>query len=279
MSSLFRINNNVQATFAQRQLNSSNQTLNEANERLASGERINSAADDAAGLAISEGLRSQIRGLGQAERNAQDGISVLQTAEGGYQSINGKLQRMRELSVQAANDSLTSSDRSKIQTEISQLSSEITRTANSVEFNTKELLTEGSGSLTFHVGANKDETIQITKADLGSGTANALGVEAGADVDVSTRSGAESAINTIDTAINSVSTNRANIGAVQNRLEGTVDFLQVQQENFQASESRIRDADIASESVKRTRANILTQAGTSVLSQAQQSPQLALQLL
>jgi flagellin len=276
MASLFRINSNVQATFAQRQLNQANSTLNEANQRLASGERINSAADDAAGLAISEGLSSQIRGLGQAERNAQDGISVLQTAEGGFESIQGKLQRMRELSVQAANDSLTTSDRENIQTEIDQLSDEITRTAESVEFNTKELLTKDAGSLTFHVGANKDQTITVEKSDIGTGTSKALGVDG---VDVTTRSGAESAISTVDSAIGSVSTNRANIGAIQNRLEGTIDFLQVQQENFQASESRIRDADVAEETVKRTRANILTQAGTSVLSQAQQSPQLALQLI
>lgn len=295
MSSLFRINNNIAATFAQRQLTGSNRQLNEANERLASGKRINSAADDAAGLAISEKLRQGIRGLAQAEKNAQDGISVIQTAEGGMKSMTDKLQRIRELAVQAANDSLTSSDRSLIQQEVNQLVQEMDRTASTVQFNNRQLLkndfgtvsadgttTTGTGELVFHTGANRDEVIEVTTDDVATTTAESLNVRNvsnGDEISVETRSAAESAIQVTTNAINSVSERRARLGAIQNRLEGTIDFLQVQQENVQASESRIRDADIANETVKRTRANILLQAGTSVLSQAQQTPQLALQLL
>lgn len=296
MSSLFRINNNIAATFAQRQLTSSNQTLNEAQERLSSGKRINTAADDAAGLAISEKLRQGLRGLQQAQRNAQDGISVLQTAEGGLESINDKLQRIRELAVQSANDSLTNSDRKLLQEEVNQLVDEIDRTASSVQFNNRQLLgdnfkevqSDGSvdsstaqSSLKFHVGANRGETIEVTKTDdIQTTTGNALGVRtSGTAIEITSQGLAESAIEITTDALDTVSTTRANIGAVQNRLEGTIDFLEIQQEKTQASESRIRDADVASEAVKRTRANILLQAGTSVLSQAQQTPQLALQLL
>jgi flagellin len=294
MSSLFRINNNIAATFAQRQLTDSNRTLNEANERLASGKRINSAADDAAGLAISEKLRQNLRGLKMAERNAQDGISVIQTAEGGMQNMTQKLQRIRELSVQAANDSLTNNDRELIQNEVDQLVAEIDRTASTVQFNNRQLLKNdfgtfnadgttsvGTGELVFHTGANRDETITVDTNDVATTTAASLNVRNGAGdaIDLTTRAAAESAIEVATNAINSISTRRARLGAIQNRLEGTIDFLQVQQENVQASESRIRDADIANETVKRTRSNILLQAGTSVLSQAQQTPQLALQLL
>lgn len=305
MSSLFRINNNVPATFAQRQLTGSNRTLNEANERLSSGKRINSAADDAAGLAISEKLRQGIRGLAQAEKNAQDGISVIQTAEGGMSNMTEKLQRVRELAIQAANDSLTDQDRKLIQNEVDQLVSEMDRTASTVQFNNRQLLKNdfgtvqadgttsvGTGSLVFHTGSNRDEIIKVSTDDVATTTAGTLGVRVDngsitADaptpntsaIQVTTQELAESAIEATTKAIDSLSTRRARLGAVQNRLEGTVDFLQVQQENVQASESRIRDADIAGESVKRTRANILLQAGTSVLSQANQTPQLALQLL
>ncbi len=313
MSSLFRINNNVAATFAQRQLTNTNRQLSEAQERLASGLRINSAADDAAGLAVSEKLRMANRGLSQAESNAQDGISVLQTAEGGLESVGSKLQRIRELAIQAANDSLTNEDRELLQTEVDQLVQEIDRSASSVQFNNRQLLKndfgtvsasggtiEGKGSLVFHVGANRSEVLRITTDELVTTTADTLGLRSSTaqvvnssgdkvsvDVDTTmstainlrTREAAESAVEQVTKAINSVSTRRAKIGAVQNRLEGTIDFLQLQQENTQASESRIRDADLAKEAVKRTRANILMQAGTSVLSQANQTPQLALQLL
>ncbi len=321
MSELFRIQNNIAAQFAQRQLNRSDSTLNEAQERLSSGYRINTASDDAAGLAISERLRMADRGLGQAERNAQDAISVLQTAEGGLETIGDNLQRMRELAVQAANDSLTWDDRRLIQTEVDQLVEEIDRSASSVQFNQRQLLKndfgtvdasgeteEGSGSLVFHVGANRDEVMEITTDELRTMTSVNLGLrltedrneiieypggtllygpddqyyalslyrDSAGNLD---RNAAESAIERITRAIDQVSDSRARIGAVQNRVESTIDFLQLQQENTQASESRIRDADLAEESVRRTQADILMQAGTSVLAQANQQPQLALQLL
>jgi flagellin len=297
MGSLFRINNNLAATFAQRQLSMSSNDINQAQERLASGLRINVAADDAAGLAISEKLRTAQRGLSQAEANAQDGISVLQTAEGGLSSINDKLQRVRELSVQAANDSLTGDDRVLIQEEVNELVDEIDRTASSVQFNNRQLLknefstvdeagavdaTTATGSLTFHIGANRNETLTLDTSDISTTTSSTLGVRdtttQGA-IQVTTQQLAESAIEVATKAINSISSTRASIGAVQNRLEGAIEFLQIQQENTQASESRIRDADVAAEAVARTRASILMQAGTSVLAQAQQTPQLALQLL
>lgn len=304
MSSLFRINNNIAATFAQRQLTGSNRQLNEANERLSSGLRINSAADDAAGLAVSEKFRQGIRGLSQAEKNAQDGISVLQTAEGGMANMTEKLQRIRELAIQAANDSLTNADRQLLQNEVDELVEEMDRTASTVQFNNRQLLKNGFGtvsadgtttlgkqSLIFHTGANRDETITLTTDDIATTTAFTLGManarstllggtQSGVSaIQITTQALAESAIQAATTAIDSLSTRRARVGAVQNRLEGTIDFLQIQQENLQASESRIRDADLASETVKRTRANILLQAGTSVLAQANQTPQLALQLL
>ncbi len=303
MGGLFRINTNVQATFAQRQLHRSSADLDRAQERLSSGLRINTAADDAAGLAISEKLSMAGRGLSQAQDNAQDGISVLQTAEGGLESIGDDLQRMRELAVQAANDSLTDDDRALIQTEIDQLVDEIDRTASTVQFNQRQLLKndfttvdesgaaqegEGPSSLSFHVGANRDEVITVTaEDDIRTATADSLDVRGLATPEdnddaegvLQSREGAESAIETISEAINDISETRANIGAVQNRLEGAVDFLQIQYENTEASESAIRDADVAEEAVNQTRANILTQAGTSVLGQAQQTPQMALQLL
>ena len=294
MSSLFRINSNVSATFAQRQLTSSNRDLDQASERLSSGMRINSAADDAAGLAVSEKLRTAQRGLAQSERNAQDGISVLQTAEGGLETVNRNLQRIRELAVQSANDSLTDDDRELLQNEVDQLVEEIDRAASSVQFNNRQLLknkfgtvatdgtTEpGDGSLVFHVGANRDEVLTITTDDIQTATGEALSVrgEDGEALSLETRELAESAIQITTEAIDDISTMRASIGAVQNRLESTVEFLQIQQENTEASESRIRDADLAQEAVERTRSNILLQAGTSMLAQANQTPQLALQLL
>ena len=304
MSSLFRINNNIAATFAQRQLTESNRQLDEANERLSSGLRINSAADDAAGLAVSEKFRQSIRGLGQAEKNAQDGISVLQTAEGGMESMTEKLQRIRELSIQSANDSLTDADRQLLQSEVDELVEEMDRTASTVQFNNRQLLKngfgtvsadgttiEGNNSLTFHTGANRDEVIKLTTDDIATTTAFTLGMSNARStllggnqpgfeaIQITSQQLAESAIEAATRAINSLSSRRARVGAVQNRLESTIDFLQIQQENVQASESRIRDADLAEETVKRTRSNILLQAGTSVLSQANQTPQLALQLL
>lgn len=304
MGSIFRINSNLAATFAQRQLSLTSRNLNKANERLASGKRINTAADDPAGLAQAEKLEQGLRGLKTAERNAQDGISVLETAEGGLSSINDKLQRVRELAVQAANDSLTDDDREQLQTELDQLVDEIDRSTSTVQFNGMQLLknqfagikSSGKvdtstirGSLEFHVGANRDETITVTAGtDIVTTTGASLdvrvdstgaGTGSGDPIKITSQALAESAIEIATDAIDSVTESRANVGAVLNRLQSTVDFLQIQQENTKASESRIRDADIAEESVKRTRASILSQAGTAVLAQAQQNSQLALQLL
>ncbi len=287
MGHFVRVRTNMSAIFAQRQIYRSSRDLQRAQERLASGLRINQAADDAAGLAISERMHMAERGLSQAEENAQDGISVLQTAEGGLESVGDQLQRIRELAVQAANDSLTDSDRELIQEEISELVEEVDRTASTVQFNNRQLLknrfgtvdaagraSEGRGSLTFQVGSNRNETITLTVDDLQTTTGEALGIreEDGSEIEVTSQQLAESAIEIATRAIDSISANRARVGAVQNRLEGTVRFLQIQQENVQASRSRIRDADIAEEAVNRTRAQILMQAGTAVLAQAQQAP-------
>ena len=287
MGHFVRVRTNMSAIFAQRQIYRSSRDLQRAQERLASGLRINQAADDAAGLAISERMHMAERGLSQAEENAQDGISVLQTAEGGLESVGDQLQRIRELAVQAANDSLTDSDRELIQEEISELVEEVDRTASTVQFNNRQLLknrfgtvdaagraSEGRGSLTFQVGSNRNETITLTVDDLQTTTGEALGIreEDGSEIEVTSQQLAESAIEIATRAIDSISANRARVGAVQNRLEGTVRFLQIQQENVQASRSRIRDADIAEEAVNRTRAQILMQAGTAALAQAQQAP-------
>ncbi len=296
MTELFRINNNPTANFAQRQLAITNRTLNEAQERLASGLRINSASDDAAGLAISERMRMAQRGMEQASDNAQDGLSIMQTAEGGLENIQEHLQRIRELAVQAANDSLTDNDRQLISAEVSQIIDEIDRSASSVQFNNRQLLKNdfglmgsdgqldqlGQGSLHFHVGPNRDDVIRVTRFDLVTTTGVSLGLrdfETDTTFPVLTRELAESAIERTTIAIDAVSQRRAWVGAMQNRLEGVIRFLDIQKENNQAAESRIRDADIAEEAVKRTRASILMQAGTSVLQQANQTPQLALSLL
>ena len=296
MSDLFRVNNNLPATFAQRQIALTNRSLNEAQERLASGLRINRAADDVAGLAISEKMRMAGRGMAQAHDNAQDGLSIMQTAESGLETVHEHLQRIRELAVQAANDSLTDNDRQLISAEIEQIINEIDRSASGVQFNNRQLLKNdfgligadgqvdqlGQGSLHFHVGPNRDDVIRVTRFDLMTTTGVSLGLrdmETDVTFPVFTRELAESAIERTTIAIDLVSQRRAWVGALQNRLESVVSFLNTQMENNQAAESRIRDADIAEEAVKRTRANILMQAGTSVLQQANQTPSLALQLL
>ncbi len=294
MGGLFRVNTNTQATFIERQLYRNTRQLDRAQERLASGFRINRAADDAAGLAISEKLRMAERGLSQAQANAQDGISLLQTAEGGMETVTEDLQRIRELSLQAANDSLTDSDRELIQAEINQLVQEIDRTASTVQFNQRQLLKndfgtvdaggrvqdDGRASLAFHIGANRNEIIRVTTNELGTTTSRSLNLRTeDTSLSISTREAAESAIEVATRAINQVSRQRANIGALQNRLEGAVDFLQIQEENTQRADSRIRDADIARETMNMTRSQILVQAGTSLLAQAQELPRTILQIL
>jgi len=285
-----RINNNIAAQNAYRNLSVTDGQMSKSLEKLSSGYRINRAADDAAGLSISEGLRSQIGGLKVAVRNAQDGISVVQTAEGALTETHAILQRMRDLSVQAASTGSQDSDaRSAAQTEFSQLTSELDRIATTTAFGGQSLLGAGQSGATgyqgvFQVGANTNAADQITvnlsTAAFGSGSAlsgfdsSGLGVSG---VDLTTSGTA--AISALDTAIKGISTARATLGAYQNRFEHTINNLNVAVENLSASESRIRDTDMAQEMVSFTRSQILTQAGTSMLAQANQAPQNVLSLL
>jgi flagellin len=281
-----RINNNIAAQNAYRNLSVTDSQMSKSLEKLSSGYRINRAADDAAGLSISEGLRSQIGGLKVAVRNAQDGISVVQTAEGALNETTSILQRMRDLSVQASSSGSQDSDaRTAAQTEFGQLSSELNRIATTTMFGGQHLLdTANPFNGTFQVGANGSTSDQIavnlSTAAFGSGSAlsgfdaTGLGV---ASLDLTTAGTA--AIGAIDTAIKGVSTVRATLGAYQNRFEHTINNLTVAVENLSASESRIRDTDMAQEMVSFTRSQILTQAGTSMLAQANQAPQNVLSLL
>jgi flagellin len=281
-----RINNNIAAQNAYRNLSVTDSQMGKSLEKLSSGYRINRAADDAAGLSISEGLRSQIGGLKVAVRNAQDGISVVQTAEGALTETHSILQRMRDLSVQASSTGSQDSDaRSAAQTEFAQLGEELDRIATTTAFGGQQLL-DMSGTAyqgTFQVGANGSSSDQIavdlSTAAFGSSTltgfdSSGLGVGA---LDLTTAGTA--AIDAIDTAIKGVSTARATLGAYQNRFEHTINNLNVAVENLSASESRIRDTDMAQEMVSFTRSQILTQAGTSMLAQANQAPQNVLSLL
>jgi flagellin len=262
-----RINNNVEAFNAHRQLTGTQHKLSKAMERLSSGYRINRAADDAAGLAISEKLRGQIRGLAQAERNAQDAISLVQTAEGGLQEVHVMLQRIRELAVQYKNGSLSTGDKVAIQSEVNQLASEIERIGSSLEFNGIKLL-NAAGTVTFQVGSEDGQTITVATISLGSA------------VNAATFSlGGASDITEIDTAMTNVSAQRSGFGAVQNRLEHTLNSLASYHENLVASESRIRDVDMAAEMVELTKLQILEQAGVSMLAQANLTPQSVLSLL
>lgn len=279
-----QINQNVAALNAYRNLSVTDGQLSKSLERLSSGLRINRAADDAAGLAISEKLRGQVKGLNQAVANAQNGISLIQTAEGALNESHSILQRMRELAVQSANDTNTSADRAQIQKEVDQLASELTRISDTTEFNTKKLLDGSFTGAQFQIGANADQTLSVSigamdAANLGVGTLDGVtGVTTG--LDVSTDAGtASTAITTIQTAIDSVSSQRSTLGAVQNRLDHTINNLNVAAENLTASESRIRDTDMAKEMTSFTRAQILSQAGTAMLAQANQVPQNVLRLL
>ncbi|GAA2036712.1 flagellin [Pseudokineococcus marinus] len=297
----FQINNNVAAFNAYRNLSVTQGSVSSSLEKLSSGLRINRAADDAAGLAISEGLRSQVGGLKVAVRNAQDGISVVQTAEGALSTSTSILQRMRDLSVQAANTGgLSDKAKENIQSEVDQLAEELTRISTTTQFNGKNLL-DGSYSGAFQVGANGGEQISVainaglsTPGDPSTGiglSAAGLGVAAldmegpsvasvvTAGVSDNSGTGAARAIELLDTAIQTVSTARADLGAKQNRLEMTIKNLNVSVENLTASESRIRDTDMAQEMVSFTKSQILSQAGTAMLAQANQMGQGVLQLL
>jgi flagellin len=273
-----RINQNISAMNAYRNLSVTDGQMSKSLEKLSSGFRINRAADDAAGLAISEKLRGQVRGLDTASANAQNAVSLIQTAEGALNETTAILQRMRELAVQAANDTNTADDRGQIAKEITQLTGEIDRIATSTQFNTQALLAGGAAAtagLTFQVGANtgSDQTLNLK---LGTMTTAALSI---GTVTVTSASFASQALASIDSALKAVSSERANLGAVQNRLEHTVKNLGVASENLAASESRIRDTDMAKEMMSFTRAQILSQAGTAMLAQANQAPQGVLSLL
>ncbi|GAA2333369.1 flagellin [Dactylosporangium salmoneum] len=285
-----RINNNIAAQNAYRNLSVTDTQMSKSLEKLSSGYRINRAADDAAGLSISEGLRSQIGGLKVAVRNAQDGISVVQTAEGALTETHSILQRMRDLSVQASSSGSQDTDaRTAAQTEFTQLNAELDRIASTTSFGGQKLLGVGQsgGSAyqgTFQVGANTSTADQIS-VDLSASAFGSITTVSGFDssglgvASANLVSGAASAITAIDNAIKGVSTARATLGAYQNRFEHTINNLNVAVENLSASESRIRDTDMAQEMVSYTRSQILTQAGTSMLAQANQAPQNVLSLL
>ena len=270
------INTNIASLNAQRNLSTSQLGLNKSMQRLSSGLRINSAKDDAAGLAISDRMTSQVRGLNQAARNAQDGISMAQTAEGALNETTNLLQRMRELAVQSANDTNTQDDRDSLQDEFTQLQAEIQRIADNTQFNSRGVLNgSATDGVVFHIGANAGQTITLSVNSMGL---DGLAVNS-TDAAIDAQSAANAAISTIDSAIGSVDTERGKLGAVMNRLESTIANLSNVSENISASRSRIIDADIAQETSSMTKNNILQQAGVSVLAQANQTPQLALSLL
>ena len=273
------VQHNMTALNANRQLGITNTNLSRSTEKLSSGYRINRASDDAAGLSISEKMRGQIRGLKQASTNAQDGQSLIQTAEGAMNEIHSVLQRMRELTVQAENDTYLKEDRDKIKTEVGQLQSEITRIATQTQFNKMNLLTSSYKNKQFQVGANDTQVINITIDRM---TASALGVQAVAS-DIGKASGGASIgdkiLATIDSAITKVSTSRSNLGAISNRLDHTIANADNMAENLQSSESKIRDVNMASEMVSYSSMSILQQAGQSMLSHANQATQGVLSLL
>jgi flagellin len=280
-----RIQNNVEAFNAHRQLTGTASKAAKAMEKLASGYRVNRAADDAAGLAISEKMRGQIGGLAQAQRNAQDAVSLVQTGEGALNEVHSMLQRIRDLKVQYSNGTLEASDKQAISAEVQQLGKEISDITTKTEFNGIKLL--NTGTVTFQVGAESADTITLTKTEMSAavGTAGTGGlkelIDIGSAASVSAADTAFAALtlDNVDEAIKNVSNARSTFGAIQNRLEHRLNNLATYQENLVASESRIRDVDMASEMVNFTKLGILQQAGTSMLAQANQSPQNVLSLL
>jgi flagellin len=274
----FRINTNISSLNAQRVLRAQKMSQDKTLERLASGERINKAADDAAGLAISEKLKAEIRSLRQATRNANDGISMIQTAEGGLNEISNILVRLRELSIQAASDTVGDTERGFTDKEFQNLVEEVQRIADVTKFNGTALLSGKGGALEIQIGT-KNNPIQdrmIYDTTMTDATATRLGIMG---LTVKSKQDAQSNLEILDRAINMVSENRASLGALQNRLTSTVNNQTVADENLSAANSRIRDADIAAESAELARTNILTQSGVSVLAQANQNNMMALKLL
>ncbi|MFC2281377.1 MAG: flagellin [Treponema socranskii subsp. buccale] len=280
------INHNMSSLYAERVLGISNANIQGNIEKLASGERINKAGDDASGLAVSEKLRSQIRGLNQAGRNIENGVSFLQTTEGYLQETTDILQRVRELAIQAANGIYSDEDRMQIQVEVSQLVSEVDRVASQAQFNGMNMLTgsfgrwDGAKTMQFHVGANVDQNVRVY---IGTMTATALGLK-NADGDneqisIATPDLANATLGAVDSALLRVTKQRADLGAYQNRFEMASKGVNVAAENMQAAESRIRDTDMASEIVDYTKNSILTQSGTAMLAQANSQTQNVLALL
>jgi flagellin len=280
-----RIQNNVEAFNTHRQLSTTSTAAAKSMEKLSSGYRINRAADDAAGLAISEKMRGQIGGLAQAQRNAQDGISLVQTAEGSLAEVHSMLQRIRDLKVQYGNDTLSTDDKTAIAAEVSQIAQEIQNITDATvgtQFNGKPLF--GSTGFTFQVGANDGETVTTNAANFsqpisGGGVAEITAISSTALAGAALSGGGISTLAVLDDAIENVSKVRSEYGAVQNRLEHRLNNLATYQENLTASESRIRDVDMAKEMTQFTKLNILQQAGTSMLAQANQAPQGVLSLL
>jgi flagellin len=280
-----RIQNNVEAFNAHRQLTGTASKAAKAMEKLASGYRVNRAADDAAGLAISEKMRGQIGGLAQAQRNAQDAVSLVQTGEGALNEVHSMLQRIRDLKVQYSNGTLESTDKQAISAEVQQLGKEISDITTKTEFNGIKLL--NTGTVTFQVGSESADTITLTKTEMSAavGTAGTGGLKelidigSAASVTAADTAFAALTLDNVDEAIKNVSNARSTFGAIQNRLEHRLNNLATYQENLVASESRIRDVDMASEMVNFTKLGILQQAGTSMLAQANQSPQSVLSLL
>ncbi|MGI5057679.1 flagellin [Treponema pectinovorum] len=283
------INHNMSALYSNRQLGVTNLGLQKDMEKLSSGEKINRAGDDASGLAVSEKMRSQIRGLNQASQNAQNGISFIQVAEGYLQETTDIMQRIRELAVQSSNGIYSDEDRMQIQVEVSQLVAEVDRIASSAQFNGMNMLTGRfaqstgenvvTGSMWFHIGANMDQRMQVF---IGTMTAEALGIREIGTENVMSLAGpdlANRAIGTIDEALKKINKQRADLGGYQNRMEYAVRGLDVSAENMQASESRIRDTDMAAQMVEFTKNQVLTQAGTAMLAQANSQSQNVLSLL
>jgi len=273
-----RINTNIQALAAQRHLATNSDMQHTSLDKLSSGSRINKAGDDAAGLAISEKLKANIRSMKQAGRNANDGVSLIQVAEGSFNEISNILIRMRELSIQSASDTIGDTERVYVNNEIQQLKSEVDRIANSTEFNGTKLLNGSSPDLDIQVGIHNDASNDRFTFDTRN-KATTLEALALSDVNTTKKEDAQANLLKIDDAMNKVNANRASLGALQNRLTSTINNLAIYRENLEAANSRIRDTDMAEEASELTRTNILTQAGVSVLGQANQNPPLALKLI
>lgn len=273
-----RINTNTSSISAQRSLGQTNRRMNDNLRKLSSGERITRASDDAAGLAISENLKAQIRGNRQAKRNANDAISMIQTAEGGLSEISNIIIRLRELAVQAASDTVGNTERGFTDIEFQQLKEEVDRISKSADFNGIPLLDGTGGMLEFQVGIHNDPTLDRLRYDgtKANATLGALGLSGET---VSTKEGAQNTLKRLDDALVQINGVRAELGATQNRLSSTINNLAISDENLSAAKSRIRDVDVAAETADLARNNILVQAGTSVLAQANQSGTTALKLI